>query len=335
MDSNLAKKLRETEKAYNRLKAQVQLEKKLRKDAEKELVLLEKRVEFWDAIAGNHKPSIEVNKKLHTRSPGTIWLLKSDWHVGQKVNPAAAMGNKYNVEIASKRIIQSFESDLKILNMLRYLTDIKEIIVWLGGDIITGNIHDDITESNEVQPFEQARIAKGLILDGLENLRKNAEADIRVVCNMGNHGRSTKEKRFATHAANSYEYNLYMDLATYHNYGLHWTVAQGATLVTPCQGHKIRTQHGDGIKYQGGIGGLTIPLLKNILRINRSNPCAHDILGDKHTWMPNPLFTVNGSLMGFTEYADGRFENEEPSQGALVFVKGRPYPIHQERIHVE
>jgi hypothetical protein len=339
MDKLLVQKVREAEIQINKLKAANKLERKLRRDAEQELSLMQARTEFWDAIASGYKPSISVRKRLTVKTPGTAWLLKSDWHVGQRVDPAACGGhNKFNMKICRARVKESFENDIKLLEALRKLTNIKECVVWLGGDIITGDIHDDLKESNEKQPVEQAVAAKEMIIDGLNYLHVYGGFDhIHVVCNMGNHGRTTHEKRFSTAAANSYEFGMYLDLATLHykhTDWCSWSIARGQTLITECQGLRIRTQHGDKIKYRGGIGGLTIPLLKAIYRINKSDPCDHDIIGDKHTWMPNPRYTVNGSLLGFTEYADGSFEVEEPCQGLLVFAKGKKTPVHQEQVYV-
>ncbi len=71
-------------------------------------------------------------------------------------------------------------------------------------------------------------------------------------------------------------------------------------------GRTLRFHHGDAIKYGGGVGGLTIPLIKAIHRANQSRRADADFVGHFHQLMPfsrSHRFVVNGSLIGYNAYA--------------------------------
>lgn len=336
----LRKQLAQAERTVRGLNSKLKYERQSRRDAEHELAQLEARCEFWDVINSGRRPALSLGRRLRVKGPGSVWLLKSDWHVGQRVDPAACSGyNEFNMRICRERVKNTFERDVRMIDTLRSLTDIRDCYLWLGGDIITGDIHEDIKESNEKQPTEQTLEAVQMIMSGIEHLKKHCNFEhIHVVCNMGNHGRTTKDRRYSTAFANSYEALMYSFLGkvVYANDPkVSFRIARGQTLITECQGKKIRTQHGDKIKFGGGVGGVMIPVMKALYRVNKSSPADHDIMGHLHTWHTHSDFTLNGSLIGFTEYGDGSYDYEDPCQGLLVFAKRRKKPIHQERIFVD
>ena len=68
-------------------------------------------------------------------------------------------------------------------------------------------------------------------------------------------------------------------------------------------GTKIRFHHGHSLRYQGGVGGLTIPVNKAIAQWNKITSVDLDIFGHWHTYMHLKNFVANGSLIGYNAFA--------------------------------
>jgi hypothetical protein len=115
-------------------------------------------------------------------------------------------------------------------------------------------------------------------------------------------GNSTVKPRHATGAKNSYEWMLYHILAK--NFPQYeWRIADGYHNYLEVDGRVIRFHHGDDLKYQGGVGGLTIPVEKAIAQWNRAIRADLDVFGHWHQSQQNPKWISNSSLIGHNAYA--------------------------------
>ena len=85
----------------------------------------------------------------------------SDWHFEERVDAATINDlNEYNLEIAAERWVACIQNNLKLVHKERHSSDIKQICLWLGGDFITGYIHEELEESNYLSPTQATRFAK-------------------------------------------------------------------------------------------------------------------------------------------------------------------------------
>src|SRR5690606_29900498 len=92
--------------------------------AEQELATLREQLTLYRAL-GDVKPSKSAKPKRLKASDGTAIIVLSDWHVEETVEPETVNGvNAFNLEIAEKRIAQTFEKALLLLEDARHLTDI-------------------------------------------------------------------------------------------------------------------------------------------------------------------------------------------------------------------
>lgn len=251
---------------------------------------------------------IEPNRK--DKFPNAIPVgMFSDWHAEEKVDPTTiGFKNEYNVDIFKKRAINAFQNYLKLIQYHRSFNNIETALVWLGGDLITGYIHEELIEENELSPTEATRLVKSVCISGLDFLKKHGQfKKIIVVCNFGNHGRTTAKPRVSSGYKNSYEWMLYQDLKDYFHkqtiFDFH--IPNGAFAYVKTFNFMNRFWHGDNIKYQGGIGGITIPLAKDIKNLNMSTHADFNFLGHFHNFqevLSNT--TINGSLIGYNSYAE-------------------------------
>lgn len=231
----------------------------------------------------------------------TIW---GDWHAEETIDPKTISGlNEFNLEVCERRINKLVRSTLRLTEIERSGATIKNLVVGMLGDMMTGYIHEELQESNGLSPTETILWLRNRIVSALKLLKKEGGFErIIIPCCYGNHGRTTKKPRHATGAKNSYEWMMYHvmkdDLPE-----MEWHIADGYHLYLDVYDRTIRFHHGDNVQYQGGIGGLTIPTEKAIAKWNTGKTPYLDIFGHHHTAQQNPRWMCNGSLVGFGAYS--------------------------------
>lgn len=261
--------------------------------------------------------------------PMTMW---SDWHYGEVVNAEEVGGvNTFNKKVANQRIKLLTESviDLAFNHMTE--PDYPGLVVCLGGDMISGNIHEELRDT-------QGYIQKDL-LDLQEQLitaltiLANKFGRLFIPCVIGNHGRTTIKPRHKGRAFESYEWNLYHQLERHfkHDKRFQFLIPNETDAYFSVLGHKFLLTHGDTLGVHGGDGiiGALGPIARGAFKVGRSEANigrAFDtmIIGHWHTYTPRgdaiPVI-VNGALKGYDEYARlaMRIPYSRPSQ-ALWFV---------------
>lgn len=232
--------------------------------------------------------------------------LASDFHVGQRVDPRTVNYlNEFNPDIAERRVGNYFTNLLKLVKKERQDVEIRNLVLWLGGDFISGYIHDELIETNYMTPFQEAEFAQNLLAGGLKMLGDKGKFEkITVVCSTGNHGRATKKVHHGSETNNSYEHFIYWNLRkNLADPVFHWQVAEGYFTYVDIYDKLYRFHHGHSVRFMGGIGGLSIPMQKFVHRADQQRPAAHSFCGHFHQQGFYPDFTVNGSLVGFDSYA--------------------------------
>lgn len=245
----------------------------------------------------------------------------SDWHFEERVDADTINGlNEYNLEIAAYRWTKCVQNSLKLVHKERHSSEIKQLCLWLGGDFITGYIHEELEESNYLSPTQATRFAKEKIITAIKFYLEHGRLDmITIPCNFGNHGRTNKKPRVSTGYKNSYEWMMYNDIADYFSgeKRVKFIIPNGMFTYVDVMGYVMRFFHGDSIGYGGGIGGLTIPLIKAIQRYDQQQKAYYNFMGHFHQlWQATKNCRVNGSGIGYGPYAQRIGASpEEPKQG--------------------
>jgi len=302
--------------------------KELKAKYEHLLKAYEASEERFDALINIKEPVniYELEPILSESKNESIPIIQlSDTHFEEHVNPDTINGqNEYNLEIATYRWNKTIQNSLKMIHHERNNADIKQLVLWLGGDFITGNIHTELRESNLLSPVQAIRFAKTKIITAIKFLLEHGKFDkIVIPCNFGNHGRTEKEKFVSTGYKNSYEWMMYYDIADYFsgNPKVDFQIANGIYNYVNIMGYVNRFFHGDYIRYSGGIGGLTIPLIKAIGRMNQQQVADYNFMGHYHQrWQATKDCFVNGSLIGYNAYAQSINANPEEPQQGLNFI---------------
>lgn len=245
----------------------------------------------------------------------------SDWHFEERVDSHTINGlNEYNLDIAAFRWDKCIQNSMKLVHKERQSSDIGQLVLWLGGDFITGYIHEELEESNYLSPIQAIMFAKDKIISAIKFYLDNGKfRKITIPCNFGNHGRTHKKPRFSTGYKNSYEWMLFKEIESYFSSEkrVEFVIPNGLFAYIEVMGKVCRFWHGDSIKYGGGIGGLTIPLIKAIHKYDEQTEAHYNFMGHYHSLQQATRnCIVNGSGIGFNAYAQRIGASpEEPMQG--------------------
>lgn len=288
---------------------------------------LRARQAFLDDVAAkNAPPKILPRETSEGVREMTFVALGSDWHTEEVVTPeSVAFRNEYNLEISERRIRRFFDSI--IWNVEHHRASgriaIRDGIIWLGGDLMTGYIHPELEESNELSPTETIIWLKPRIRDGINTVLERLGLDRLIIpCSHGNHGRTGIKMRVKTSYANSYEWLMYHGLMEDFKGDscVEFVVTNSEHQYVQAYDWTLHFHHGHDVRYQGGIGGIGIPFLKACYSWDRVRRADVHNIGHWHMLRDFGNGIVNGSLIGFSDFSQKiRADFEEPQQ-AFYFM---------------
>lgn len=267
------------------------------------------RQAFLDDISSGHEPPRIMPRERTGVREVTPVVLASDWHVEEEVDPVSVAGrNRYNLAIAERRIERFWQGAMWLVEHHRAdgHLKIRDMVLGLLGDLMTGYIHPENIETSLLSPVETVRWLLPRLRNGIMSLVDQLQLErLVVVCSHGNHGRTTDKIRVSTGAKNSFEWLLYCTLADMFRDDprVVFEVTQSEHQYVQVYDLWIHQHHGHEVRYQGGIGGIGIPLLKAVSDWDRVKPCHLHCIGHWHQQRDFESAIVNGSLIGFNAYA--------------------------------
>lgn len=273
------------------------------------------------------KPVSIVSKRRvgDKQREATAVLLLSDLHVEERVDPKKVNGlNEYGPKQARERMVRLVDGFLWLIRDKRFA--IREAVVWLGGDVISGFIHEDLVQANYLSPTKAVLLAQELIECALKRILAETELSLVIPCTSGNHGRLTHKIRVQTRTDNCLEWLLYHTLKARFadEPRARFIVGDGEHVYVDMYDKVARFQHGDAVSYGGGVGGITIPLKKAIAGWQTVKRADMDHFGHFHQYIHHTNFVVNGSLIGYSEYALRiKASWEEPCQAFYLWDSKR------------
>ena len=266
-------------------------------------------------------------KKPAKQSAATLVLMLSDLHLDEVVIPAEVEGlNAYNREIARLRLSKTIENTIKVAR--HYLAGMKYdgVVLMLGGDIFSGDIHEELKETNEDTMLgsllywaEQIASAIDLLADEFKKVHIAAVA--------GNHGRTTRKPRAKLRAKTNFDW-LLAKMLERHFTGdkrLTFDVPESSDVLVKIYDSNHLLTHGDQTKGGGSIGGIYPPIMRmRAKKAQRYLTTGQQFdtlwLGHWHQYLPSPSMVVNGTMKGYDEYAFVSNFSYEPPQQALAVV---------------
>lgn len=295
---------------------------------------LEDRVDF---LLGLHDykpnpPKIRAKAAKSGKNPAVAVALATDWHMEERVDKSVfggGLSNEYTPEIAEERAVRFFQNFHRLIDVQRSGCQIDTALLWLGGDLLTGYIHEELMETSWLSPSQAALRLFDILKAGIDYLLARADLrTLRIPCSYGNHGRTTQRSRVSSGAANSFEWNLYHHLQKHYmnipdggEKRVHFEISDGPNLYCELGDFTIRFSHGDDFRFQGGVGGLLIPMAKWITARDTERVADLTCIGHWHQYLPGTRRVVNGSLIGPNAYSTSRVKSTyEPPQQAFLLV---------------
>ena len=266
----------------------------------------------------------------------------SDLHAGEVVRPEEMGGfNAYNLRIADLRLQAFFEGIIR--HSRDWPLEYDGLVLNLGGDLISGSIHDELRETDELSVLDSTLWVAPRLVAGIEKLAELF--NVHVVSEPGNHGRDHKIPRYKGRSAHNADTHIARMLA------LFWQQrnpsANSVTFDIPetidadfaVYGSRFSSEHGEnyqrnnpGTAEIGSIG----PVKRGSLRKARAkaqegHPFDYFLVAHYHqlVYAPSQGFVMNGSVKGYDEYARGLALKPEPPQQALFVVE----PEHGPTLH--
>jgi hypothetical protein len=272
-------------------------------------------------------PSIGGPKKR-----SVIGLLLTDLHVGEVVDPDEISGlNAYNPEIFQQRIRRYIMAACEV--GVRWSSDCQNqgAFVVIGGDLISGDIHDELRMTNALTAHEQALLAAQELTAGLKHVA-DTYGRVHVVCVAGNHGRTTVKPSQKQYARLSYDTlttkMVAMSLAGDKRITI--DIPNSRDAIVPIFGRNVFINHGDGMGTGGGMGfaGPILPIARGSKKVELQQFRAKrsfDLLlhGHYHHSANQNMTLSNGSFPAYTEYGNGLRMGVEPPQQWLFLLHER------------
>lgn len=271
----------------------------------------------------------------HTGMPVFQW---SDWHWGEKVFREQVGGvNEYDRKIAKTRLgkLVDISVELAIDHMVK--PDYPGCVLLLSGDMISGNIHDELRETND-GPIQVTLLeVQEQLIAAIEYLADRF-GRVFVSCVVGNHGRGTLKVRAKNRIHEAFEWNLYCQLETYFKAKgddrIDFQIPDETDAYINIMGFDFLHTHGDSLGVKGGDGiiGVIGPMARGTVKVGRSEgQIGRDfygmVAGHYHTRLPFSdaiPASFNGSMIGYNEYGRLflRVPYARPSQN-LFFVNAK------------
>lgn len=273
-------------------------------------------------------PNWVLNPQPKKRNlPGVPTLFMSDLHWSEIVF-ADQVGNKnaFNIRIAKRRVRTLIENTIHLLKDHMVNPEYPGIVLALGGDMFSGDIHDELKESNEQTMLQSVLDLYGVMIWVIEELLKHFPK-IFIPCVTGNHGRMTKKVQHKNRVYSNFDWQLYKFLEKHYHPAagmkdprVEFQVSDGSDCYYKIFNHRYLLTHGDQFRGGDGMIGPLGPIMRGDFKKRaRNSQIDMDyetmILGHFHTLMMLPRLIVNGSLKGLDEYAwAGNFSFEVPAQ---------------------
>ena len=267
-------------------------------------------------------PKWLIKKDKVKTSPGVPTLFCSDWHWGEVVFPEQiGEVNKFNPRIAHERVQSLVSGALDLLFNHTVKPDYPGLVMPLGGDMFSGDIHEELAESNEQSTMESVMDLYGVLIWAIDTLKKKFD-NIFLPCVTGNHGRNTRKPRHKNRVFTNFDWLLYQMLAKYYESdpNITFLVSDGSDLYYKIYNHVYYLTHGDQFRGGDGVIGHRGPTIrgdhkKRGRQSEIGQPYNTMLHGHFHTLSQDQRIIGNGSLKGYDEYAfNGNFTFEKPMQ---------------------
>jgi hypothetical protein len=261
---------------------------------------------------------------------GVPTLMLSDLHFGEVVFANQVNGvNQYSTEIAKRRLDRVIKGSIRLLRQTLAPGEFGGMVVILGGDMAEGVIHDEIRDTVDETVMQAVITLHDELVPHLKTLCDEF-GRLHVPCVAGNHGRLDRKPRQKNGPALNFDWLLYQFIARTIGADLKYRdritfqIPDGYECCYRVHGLRYMLTHGDAFKGGSGITGPLLPWMRGGLKASKSYsamgmPFDVMVMGHWHQLRYLRSIIVNGSLVGYNEYASkNHFDFETPQQALWI-----------------
>ena len=200
-----------------------------------------------------------------TEHPQIVVAPLTDTHIGEYINEKQMIGmNSYNMELFNKRLYGWATQLLALVNYRRNISDIDKLIIPMLGDMISGDIHDELARSNVENNMMQMLKGAYLISQAILVLAPHFK-EIRIPCVVGNHGRMTHKPAMKNRVTTDWDYMLYQWVAAFlkNQKNIKFEIPESFFHIFNVYNNRILIMHGDSI----AGGGNSVSILNSISKL--------------------------------------------------------------------
>ena len=197
----------------------------------------------------------------------------SDTHIGEHVFKEQMRGlNEYNFEIFNKRMYGWANQILKHTSYRRQIAPVEELVIPMLGDMISGDIHEELARSNMANCMEQMIRGASIIAQALMYLAPHY-TKIRVPCVVGNHGRMTRKPPIKDKYMD-WDYMLYQWMASFcrNQENIEFHIPRSFITTFKIHDKVVLITHGDCISGAGSSGAIlnSITKLRSVFQFRKT-----------------------------------------------------------------
>jgi len=327
MKTTVQKLIAENSPASERLKKQIRI---LEGERKKLIDQLADREEFASACSAavtamDPYPKFKYAQPSKLAIPITAVIVFSDWHIGEYIDSRQTEGfGKYNWDIAQKRALSITQDFIKFTDVQRTAYNIQECRVFSLGDLISGDIHRELSVTNEFPIPEQAVKAGTLLGECIRRLSAHYNRVVVDAVGADNHGRLNPKPQAKQKTNNNMSFISHeiAKVATSACPNVSWNIAEGAKQLAIVNSRRFLLEHGDNIKGSMGFPYYGFGRLIGREATRRMGTNKYfDMLCIGHWHVPALIegrTLVNGSLSGTSEYDSGCGRHAPPAQIAFL-----------------
>lgn len=256
-------------------------------------------------------------------------MLLSDIHMGEVIAPEEIAGiNAFNPDICRARVQRYFNATCHVSSRLMSDCDVSGALIALAGDMISGDIHEELRITNALTSHEQVAAVIEAIEPGIR-MALDAFGRVHVVSVPGNHSRVTHKPTAKLYSRASYDTLIAAMLSERFRSESRVTFQFGPDKDQAVNmfGFEHFITHGDKIGTRGGMGfaGPLLPIVRGAKKIEAQQASIGrkpDYIwhGHYHTTANAGNVLSNGSVPGYSEYASDLRAAVEPPQQWLAIL---------------
>lgn len=256
---------------------------------------------------------------------GIVTLQLTDTHFDEVVRPEEVdFYNAYDRPIAEKRLRRWAEKSIVLARDYMAGIDIEGCALLATGDILSGDIHAELKESNAETLYAGALHWIEQLAAAIDLLATEFGA-LHIGAVVGNHGRNSRKPVYKHRAQSNIEWVMWRVLAREFakDQRVTFQISDSMDLMVKVYNTSYLLTHGDEFKGGSGIQGARAPLAigqhRTVVRqMATERPMDYMVVGHFHRYQPpSDGLIMGGSLKGYDEYAFGRRFRPEPPQQAF------------------